>query len=473
MSHRYDAVVVGAGPNGLAAAVELARRHRSVLVVEGHDQIGGGCRTAELTVEGHLHDVCAAAHPLGAGSPYLRRLPLADYGLEWVQPEIPAAHPLEHTTVALHRSIADTAAGLGPDGDAYRELIGPLAARADALFDAILGPLVRMPRHPVTLARFGVSGVRSSHAIAGRFASAEAKALWTGLAAHSITNLDRPFTAAVALSLAVAAHAFGFPFVRGGSGSLVAALAAYFADLGGDIETGAWIDDLDELPDADVYLLDVSAPAAAAIAGPRLMRPARRRLRRWRPGPGVFKIDYALDGAVPWRDDTLAAAGTIHLGGTATEIEASEKAVAAGDHPAQPFVLVTQPSIVDDTRAPPGHHTLWAYCHVPNRSTRDMTAEVEAQIERFAPGFRRRVIGRHTMGNADYERYNPNNVGGDIAGGAFTTGQLVARPLPTPNPYRIGSGVYLCSSSAPPGAGVHGMSGYHAAIEADKVLSKR
>ncbi len=473
MSDRYDAVIVGSGPNGLAAAVELARRHRRVLVVEGHDEIGGGTRTSELTLPGHLHDVCAAAHPLGAGSPYFRRLPLQDYGLEWVQPDIPVAHPLEHTTVALHRSIPDTAAGLGVDGEAYRSLVAPLASRIDGLLDSVMGPLVRIPRHPFTLARFGLNGMRSSHAIAARFETQEAKALWTGLAAHSIARLDRPFTAGVGLTLAVAAHAYGFPFARGGSRAITDALAAYLTDLGGHIETGTWVASIDQLPAADVYLLDVAAQAAPAIAGGRLRSITRRRLGRWKAGPGVFKVDYALEGPVPWRDETLAAAGTIHLGGTAAEIEASERAVTEGGHPPRPYVLVTQPSVVDHTRAPNGHHVLWAYSHAPNGSDRDLTDAIEAQIEHYAPGFRRRVVGRATMGNTAYELYNPNNVGGDIAGGALTVGQLIARPLPVPRPHRIGDGVYLCSSATPPGAGVHGMSGYHAAVAADRALAKR
>jgi phytoene dehydrogenase-like protein len=473
MESRYDAVVVGAGPNGLAAAVELTRRGHRVLVVEGRDRIGGGSRTAALTLEGFAHDVCAAVHPLGAGSPYLQTLPLDHYGLEWVHPPIPLAHPLEDVTVALHRSIDETAEALGVDGARYRHLVGPAALRVDQLMEGILGPLWRVPRHPLVLARFGMTAVRSAHAVGSRFTTEAGRALWAGLAAHSIAPLQRPLTSAVALSLAAAGHGYGFPFARGGSQAIVDALAAHLTDLGGHIETSRWIASLEQLPPADAYLLDVSPAAAAAIAGGRIRRTARLRLRRWRHGPGSFKVDYALGGPVPWRDATLRRAGTVHLGGTAAEIEASERAAATGEHPAAPFVLLSQPGVADDSRAPGDLHVVWAYCHVPSGSTQDMTAAVEAQIERYAPGFGSLVVARHVMGPADYEVYNPNNVDGDIAGGAFTVANTLARPLPGPNPYHLGGGVYLCSAATPPGAGVHGMCGFHAAAAAHRALARR
>ena len=460
MADRFDAVVVGAGPNGLAAAVELARRGRSVLVVEGEDTIGGGARTAALTIEGFAHDVCSAVHPLAAGSPYFRSLPLADYGLEWAHPQIPLAHPMDHTTVALYRSISDTAGALGADGEAYRNLITPLATRLDELLDDILRPFLRFPRHPIGLARFGLTGMRSVNAITSRFSTPEARALLAGLGAHSIARLDRPLTSGVALVLATAAHVFGFPFARGGSKAITDALAGYLGDLGGRIDTGRWITGLEELPNADAYLLDVSAPAAARIAGDRIKGLTRRRLTKWRHGPGVFKVDYALRAPPPWRDETLAAAGTVHIGGTASDVESSERASVEGSHTSRPFVLLAQPTVADQSRSPVGTHVVWAYCHVPNGSTTDMTEAIEAQIERYAPGFGGRVLARHTRDTSEYETYNPNIVGGDIGGGAFgIRGTILRRP----NPYRIGAGVYLCSSATPPGAGVHGMCGYHAA----------
>ncbi len=409
-------------------------------------------------------------HPLGAASPLFRQLPLADHGLEWVHPPLPLAHPLDHATVALHRSIDETAAGLGADGEAYRSVAVPLTSRVDDLVDGIMGPLLRLPRHPFTLARFGVAGVRSATAFSGRFTTEEAKALWAGLAAHSLARLDARLTSAVALALAVTGHGFGFPFARGGSQAIVDALAGYITAHGSSIQTSTWVSSLDELPRARVYLLDVAPGAAASLGGDRVSPRSRRRLRRWKHGPGSFKVDFALSGPVPWRDEVLAAAGTIHLGGSAVDIEASERAATRDRHTDNPFVLVSQPSIVDTTRAPDGAHVVWAYCHVPNGSTRDMTEPIVRQIERFAPGFRSRIVGHHTMAPADYEAYNPNLVGGDIAGGRFGVRQTIARPRLAADPYRIGDGIYLCSASTPPGAGVHGMCGYHAAAAASRAI---
>ncbi|MDJ0960718.1 MAG: NAD(P)/FAD-dependent oxidoreductase [Acidimicrobiia bacterium] len=466
MSERYDAIVVGAGPNGLAAAVEMARHGRSVLVVEGAAEIGGGTRTEELTLPGFLHDVCSAVHPLGAGSPFFRSLPLGRYGLEWIHPDVAMTHPLpDGDVVALHRSLVATAIGLGRDADRYRRHMGALVEHIDDLLAQVLAPLLRVPRHPITLARFGLPAMLPATLLASTYREPRTRALLAGIAAHSVTALNRPLTSAIALLLGAAGHCFGWPIARGGSAAIARALAQYLESLGGRVVTGQTVESLDDLPPADRYLLDVMPTAAARIGGARVTK-ARSRLTSWKHGPPSFKVDWALDRPIPWTDPLSRRAGTVHVGGTYKQVVVAESAVWKGRDTQQPFVLLSQPTIVDPSRAPAGHHTAWGYCHVPRGFTGDRTAAIEAQIERFAPGFRDTIVARHTMGPADLEAHNPNYVGGDIGGGAFTTRQVVARPRFARDPYRIGEQVYLCSSATPPGAGVHGMSGYWAARSA-------
>lgn len=461
----YDAVVVGAGPNGLAAAVEIARHGRSVLLLEGSDRIGGGTRTEELTLPGHLHDVCSAIHPLGAGSPYLATLPLADHGLEWIQPEIPLSHPfLDGSAVALHRSVIDTAGQFGSDdGEAYERLFQPLVDRIEDLFDGILGPLIRLPRHPLLLARFGMAAVLPASLLVRRFHTRDAKALFGGMAAHSIMPLTRALTSAVGLTLTAAGHCFGWPLARGGSQSIADALAAHLADLGGEIRTGRPVRSMADLPPHRVVLFDTMPGALAAIASGQLGERRAGRLRKWRHGPGSYKVDLVVDSPIPWRDPISRRAGTVHLGGAFAEMQESEAAVWQGRMTDAPFTLVAQQSSFDDSRAPSGHHVVWAYCHVPAGWRGNAADAIERRIEAFAPGFRDTIVARSTMGPADLESHNPNYVGGDITGGPATIRQLLARPTLSPNPYRMAAGIYLCSSATPPGAGVHGMSGFHAA----------
>ena len=475
MNPELDAVVVGAGPNGLAAAIRLAEAGHEVLVVEAAPTIGGGSRSAELTLPGYLHDVCAAVMPLGAGSPFLRRLPLEQHGLTWVQPPVPAGHPLDDgTAVLLHRSIDATAAGLGADAGAYRRLVGPLVERWHDLVDASLGPLTHGVRHPLVMSRFGLPGMLGASRLAGwMFRGERARALFAGMAGHSILPLDRPFTAAFGLMLSVSGHSEGWPVARGGAGRFVDAMGTYFTSIGGRIETGRRVASIAELPRARVTLFDLDPAQVASIAGDRLPMEYRRRLRRFRHGPAAFKLDLAIDGPIPWTAPELLKAGTAHLGGTLREIAAGEATVARGGHPQRPFVLLAQQSLFDETRAPGGKHTVWAYCHVPAGSTVDMTDRIEAQIERFAPGFRDRILARHVTTPSDYARYNRNYVGGDISGGAHDGLQLFARPVLRPVPYATPApDLFICSASTPPGGGVHGMCGYHAAGAALKRLRR-
>jgi phytoene dehydrogenase-like protein len=461
----HDAVVVGSGPNGLAAAITLAQAGRSVLVLEAAGSVGGGMRTAELTLPGFHHDVCSAIHPLGLGSPFFRTLPLERHGLEWIHPPAPLAHPLDDGTAAmLERSIQSTGASLASDSGAYRRLMEPLVAHADSLLEDLLAPL-RLPDHPSVLARFGLRAILPAERLARRaFAGERARALFAGLAAHSMLPLSRSPSAAFGLVLGVLGHHVGWPLPRGGSQSLADALAAHLRSLGGEIECGRRVESLSELPPASAVLLDVTPRQLVALAGDRLPEGYRRRLEGFRYGPGVFKLDLALDGPVPWRAPECARAGTVHLGGTLEEIAASEAEVNAGRTPERPYVLLAQQSLFDPARAPAGKHTVWTYCHVPNGSPVDMTERIEAQIERFAPGFREFVIGRHALGPAALERYNANYVGGDINGGIQDLRQLFTRPTARLVPYETAlPGVFLCSSSTPPGGGVHGMCGYWAA----------
>jgi phytoene dehydrogenase-like protein len=463
-----DAVVVGAGPNGLAAALTLAAAGLSVRVVEGADTIGGGCRTAELTEPGVRHDVCSTVHPLAAASPFFTWLGLQERGVELLHPQVAFAHPLDGAAAGVvRRSVDATAEGLGPDGRTWRRTFGPLADRADAIVPAVLAPLRGLPAEPVRAARFAPVALRSAAGLAGRFDEDRARALVAGVSAHAMLPRDRLPTGAVGALLRVLAHSAGWPLVAGGSQGLVDVMAATLREWGGDVSTGEWVSSLDELPPSRAVLLDVAPRQLAGIAGDRLPKRYRAALRRYRHGPGVCKVDWTLSGPVPWRDEHCRAAGTVHVGGTFEQVAAAEADVAAGRHPEQPFTLVVQPSVVDPSRAPAGRHVLWAYCHVPSCSTVDMTAAIEAQIERFAPGFRDLIVARSTLTAADEEELHPNYVGGDINVGAATLRQMLFRPAvrwdayATPDP-----SIYLCGSATPPGGGVHGMCGMYAARSA-------
>jgi phytoene dehydrogenase-like protein len=466
MPIEYDAVVVGSGPNGLAAAITLARAKCSVLVLEANATIGGGARSAELTLPGFLHDLCSAVHPLAAGSPFFKTLPLERFGLTWIQPDIPLAHPLDDGTAAcLHRDVDLTAAQLNADGRAYRRLVEPLEGNWEKLATEFLQPMLHLPRHPVALARFGIPAVCPAAFLAKfLFKHEPARALFAGIAAHSFLPLEAPVSSAFALVLGMAGHAVGWPIPRGGSQAIANALANHFRELGGKIDPNHRVDNLDALPKSRAVLFDISPWQFVRIAGDRLPKPYRQRLQRFRHAPGIFKIDYALNSPVPWKAEACKRAGTIHLGGTLDEIAQTEREIARGKIPERPFVLVAQQSLFDETRAPRGQHTLWAYCHVPFDCRFDMSEHIEAQIERFAPGFRDCVLARHSMRAVDLEKSNPNLAGGDINGGAVNFAQLIARPILSPTPYRTPlTGIYLCSASTPPGGGVHGMCGYHAA----------
>ena len=462
-----DAIVVGSGPNGLAAAIYLAQAGLKVLVLEGSKTAGGSVRSEGLTLPGYLHDTGSAIHPMAAGSPFLRSLGLEQHGLEWIHPPIPLAHPLPdgRPAAVLQRSLSGTVAGLGVDGERYRRLMGPLVGRWEEIAEEIMQPLPHLPRYPVALAQFGFRAIQSAQTlISGSFRQEQARALLAGLAAHSFLPLTAPASAAAGLALGMMGHGVGWPFPRGGAGELTAALLRCLGAAGGRVECGVTVHSLAELPPASLVLLDISPGQLLRMAGDRLPAGYRRALERYRPAPGIFKIDYALDGPVPWLDEACRGAGTLHLGGTAAEISASEAAIGAGRIPDHPFVLVAQQTPFDPTRAPEGKHTLWAYCHIPHGSLFDMTGRIEAQIERFAPGFRDRVLARHLMGPAQLEAWNPNLAGGDISGGALTLWQTLARPVLSATPYRTPlPGVYLCSASTPPGGGVHGMCGFHAA----------
>jgi len=459
-----DAVVVGSGPNGLAAAITLARAGRSVLVVEAMEAVGGGMRSAELTEPGFVHDVCSAIHPTAISSPFLGDLPLAEHGLAFVQPPAPLAHPFDDgTAVMLERSVAETAAGLGADGDRYRRVFAPLVRDEGRLMPFLLGSRP-LPRHPIAAARFGLLGLRSGVGLTRRFREPRAKALFAGLAAHSIQSLRRSPTASFGLVLGLLGHAYGWPLARGGSQAIADAMASYLRSLGGEIETGRRVESINELPQATATLLDLTPRQVIRIAGHLLPNRYLRALRRYRYGPGVFKVDWALDGPVPWHAEECARAATVHIGPTIEEIVESEDAVWQDRVSDRPYVLLVQPSLFDPTRAPEGKHTLWAYCHVPHGSPLDMTDAIERQIERFAPGFRDRIIARGTRNALEMEAYNPNYVGGDINGGVQDLLQLYTRPAIRLNPYSTPvDGLYICSASTPPGGGVHGMCGYLAA----------
>lgn len=467
---RPDAVVVGAGPNGLAAAIALAQEGRSVQVFEANDTIGGGCRSEELTLPGFVHDTCAAIHPLAPASPFLSTLPLESYGLSWIHPPIALAHPFDDGTAAeFSQSIEETAASLGEDGDAWSNVFSPLVRDFDLLIDPLLGPF-RLPRHPIALARFGLPALMPmDRFVRARFSGERARALFTGMAAHSMLDLSRPITASFGLVLGLLGHAVGWPIPEGGSQRITDALAAHLRSLGGHIQTGTRVTSLDIADDANAVLFDVTPRRFLDIAGDEVPDYYRRILSHYRYGPGVFKIDWALDGPVPWTAEACTRAGTIHLGPTFEEILASEGEVTRGKHPERPFVLLAQQSLFDSTRSPEGKHVLWGYCHVPQGSTVDMTDRIETQIERFAPGFRERVIARSTKTAVEMEVWNTNFIGGDINGGTQDWRQLYTRPAPRLDPYSTPNRrLYFCSSSTPPGGGVHGMAGYHGAQSALK-----
>jgi phytoene dehydrogenase-like protein len=471
---QYDAAVIGAGPNGLAAAITLARAGHSVIVFEGADQIGGGCRSKELTLPGYVHDVCSAIHPYGVASPFFQTLSLERFGVEWIHSPAPLAHPLPDGRVAvLERSLDDMESTVGADAAAWRRLLAPFIAHWDAIADGALGPLrpIHQAQHPISslaLARFGLHALQSARGLSERvFKDALARALFNGIAAHAMLPLEQAPSAAAGILMAVMAHVVGWPMARGGSQCIMDALGAYLRELGGEIVTGMPISSLDELPPTDAILADVTPRQLLRLAGDRLPPAYSHRLSRYRYGPGVFKCDFALDGPIPWQNPACARAATVHVGGTPNEIAAAERAVWRWTTPERPFVLLAQQSLFDVTRAPEGKHTAWAYCHVPSGSDEDMTERVEAQIERFAPGFRDRIIARHTMSPTQLEQYNPNYIGGDINGGVPDLFQLLSRPLLTrnvANPYATPfPGLYLCSASTPPGGGVHGLCGYFAA----------
>ncbi|TVT41434.1 NAD(P)/FAD-dependent oxidoreductase [Hymenobacter setariae] len=463
----YDAVVVGSGPNGLAAAITLQQAGLSVLLLEGKKELGGGLRTAELTLPGFRHDICSAIHPLAAASPFFQTLPLAQYGLEYLTPPVAAAHPFDDGTAAtVVNSLTDTAQGLGPDAKAYQRLLAPLVASWPGLANDVLAPL-HFPKHPLDMAQFGLSALLPATVLTRRFQGEKAKGLFAGMAAHAIQPLSNLTTSAIGLVLLIAAHRGGWPLPRGGSQAIADALVAHFRALGGHVETGTYVRSLAQLPPAKAVLFDVTPAQLLQIAGHSLSSTYQWQLRRYRYGMGVFKVDWALAEPIPFTAPECAQAGTVHLGGTLAEIAAGEQAAARGQHPERPFVLLAQQSLFDATRAPAGQHTAWAYCHVPNGSRVDSTAAIERQVERFAPGFRERILARHTFDTAQMESYNPNYVGGDINGGLLDIRQLYTRPALRASPYRTSqAGLYLCSSATPPGGGVHGMCGYHAAKRA-------
>ena len=467
-----DAVIVGSGPNGLAAAITLAREGRSVLVLEAADSIGGGLRSAALTLPGFVHDVCSAIHPLGIASPFFQSIPLHEYGLEWVHPDVPVAHPLEDGRVALvHRSLEATAKGLGADGTSYHRLLSPFVSNADRILRQVLGP-VRWPRHPLLMTRFALRAVQSADRLARHwFRDDIAQGMFAGMAAHAVLPLEQRLTAAVGLMFCITAHGGGWPLPRGGTQRIADAMAAYLQSIGGTMETGVRVDSLKDVPTAKAVLFDTSPGALSRIAGDVLPLGYRRRLQRFRHGPGVFKVDWALDGPIPWKNNDCARAGTVHVGGTLREVAAAERAAWSGTPAERPFVLVAQQSLFDSSRAPRGKHTGWAYCHVPHGSTFDMTDRIESQIDRFAPGFRDRILNRCVTTPTALENYNPNYVGGDITGGVMDLGQIFTRPVARWNPYTTPvKNVFICSLPRHHrGAGVHGMCGYYAAKAALRI----
>lgn len=465
----YDAIVVGSGPNGLAAAITMQQAGLSVLLVEAKHEIGGGLRSAELTLPNFVHDVCSAIHPMAAASPFFKKLPLQQHGLQFIYPTIPVAHPFDDgSAAALYTSVEETAKHLGEDEISYLKLMSRFAMDWPFLAADVLAPL-RFPKHPGAMMRFGIKALQSAKNLSKRFHSKQATGLWAGMAAHSMQLLSNATTSAIGLVLMACAHTSGWPMAKGGSKAIANAVASYFISLGGTIQTDLYINSLSQLPSSHAVLFDVTPKQLLEIAGHKFSSFYKSQLKRYRYGMGVFKIDWALDGPIPFTAQECRGAGTIHLGNTWEEIEASEKLTAEGKHVEKPFLLLAQQSLFDDSRAPAGNHTAWAYCHVPNNSDADLTMQIEKQVERFAPGFKERIIGRHTINAAQMEDYNPNYIGGDINGGVLDARQLFTRPALRLSPYRTSAkGIYVCSSSTPPGGGVHGMCGYHAARRALK-----
>lgn len=453
----FDATVVGAGPNGLSAAVELARSGLKTLLVESANTVGGGTRTDELTLPGFKHDVCSAIHPAGVASPFFEEIGLE---VDWVQPPIPFTHPLDGGEVAVaHRSVEETADSLGSDGDAYRSLMDPIVNEIEDYVATALGPVTLIPKHPAAFLRLGLAGGLPAALLSKRFETVKGKALFSGISAHAIAPFHGLATSAVGLMLGAIGHSHGWPFAKGGSQSITDSLAARFEALGGVIELGRTVTSIDELPKGKVFL-DVMPPAAIRIARSRITASKARRLARWQPGAGIFKVDWALNAPIPWADSSSRETATVHIGGTYEEVAEAERAVARGEHPRRPFVLLAQQSLFDPTRAPDRKHTAWAYCHVPNGSSVNMTEPIEDQVERFAPGFKAVILERATIDSSQFETYNPNYMGGDIGGGQYGLKKVLQ--IGGKAPYHLGGEIYLCSSATPPGAGVHGMCGYHA-----------
>jgi phytoene dehydrogenase-like protein len=463
----YDAIIVGSGPNGLAAAILLQQNGLSVLLLEGKSEIGGGLRTAELTLPGYLHDICSAIHPLAVASPFFETLPLAQHGLEYVYPEIAAAHPFDDGTAAiLTKSVEETAQLLGADEHAYLKLLKPVVENWPLIAADVLAPL-HFPKHPLAMAQFGLDALTSATFLEKRFKTQAAKGLFGGMAAHSIQPLSNLATSAIALVLMSQGHLKGWPVPKGGSKQIAGALASYFISLGGEIETDFYVKSLDQLPSAHAVLFDITPKQLLKIAGHKFSSLYKWQLERYRYGMGVFKVDWALDAPIPFKAERIQQAGTVHIGNTFEEIANGEQQIWQGKHPEKPYVLLTQQSQFDPSRAPEGKHTAWAYCHVPNGSEKDMTTIIEQQVERFAPGFKDTILAKHTFNTIQLEEYNPNYIGGDINGGVIDIGQLFTRPALRWSPYKTSArGLYICSSSTPPGGGVHGMCGYHAAKKA-------
>ncbi len=462
----YDAVIVGAGPNGIAAAITLAQEGWKTLLIEGSDTLGGGMRSGERTLPGYVHDICSAVHPLANASAFFRQLDLEKYGLRWIHSPVEVAHPLDGGQAILaYRSLDDTGQQLGADGDAYKRLMQPFVNNYTALLDDLHGPLPLPPKHPLLTARFGLKGVQPAVGFAKRsFREMYARSLFAGMGAHAILPLDQPGTAAAGILLGMTLHAVGWPLAEGGSQSIADALLNLYYSLGGELVSGWKINSLDELPESRAVLLNLAPKSLLEIAGDKFPNRYRRKLNKYRYGAGIFKIDYALSEPIPWENQECARAITVHIGGTLQEIRQSELAMARSEHAERPFVLLSQPTLFDPGRAPAGKHIAWAYCHVPNGSKVDMTSRIEDQIERFAPGFRECILKRHTTNSEQLESYDPNFVGGDISSGQQDLIQQFARPVASLQPYRTPiKGVYLCSSATPPGGGVHGMCGYRAA----------
>jgi phytoene dehydrogenase-like protein len=463
----YDAVVVGSGPNGLAAAIVLQQQGLQVLLLEAKSTIGGGLRTAELTLPGYKHDICSAIHPLALGSPFFKTLPLEQFGLQYILPEINAAHPFDNGTAALLKhSLAETASLLGADEKAYLSLLGPVVTDWPGLSSDVLGPL-RMPKNPLKFARFDLSALQPATLLARHFKTIEGRGLFAGMAAHAIQPLSNLTTSAVALVLMANGHLGGWPIPKGGSQSIADALAGYFKSLGGHVQTNTYVRSLAGLPTSHAVLFDITPQQLLQIAGHQFSALYKWQLQRYRYGDGVFKVDWALDEPIPFTATGCHKAGTVHLGGTLEEIVVAERTSSQNLHSDKPYVLLAQQSLFDESRAPQGKHTAWAYCHVPNGSTKDMTAAIENQVERFAPGFKERILAKHTFNTQQMQEHNPNYIGGDINGGRLDISQLFTRPALRWSPYRTSAkGLYICSSSTPPGGGVHGMCGYHAAKKA-------